>query len=291
MTNRSGPPALGSAITSWTREPERAARYHLSARLSDMMHGWLDGRRGIPLLPEIPSDSVPSTADEPAPVSRPTPASELPTVGTPRMEVLSRLAGELMAQEQARLIQDRGELERESARFLAARDASSRELALVEARLQQASNPLTDKQREDRRLAEHDSRARPATLVRARRHDAWQRRLTAAEQQHKSVLARFAEADRQAKLQEDLIRDRIELARADARRHYELALRRIATYAQQLVRTHRHGAELNRLLLSHPVGPELPGWIRDPTASVPGAAQSAAGPVGHPGPGDEKGGA
>jgi hypothetical protein len=206
------------------------------------------------------------------------------------MEVLSKLAGERIEAEKARLIADRAALEEERARFLAVRDALSGELPLAEAKLQQASRPLTEQQCEERRLAEHDSRARPITLVRARRHSAWERRLGAAEQERKSVLARLSEAERQANLREELIRDRTELAQADARRQYELALRRIATYVQQLVRTHRHGTELNRLLLSHPAGPELPRWITDPEAGIPGPGQPAdpSRQAGDPPPEEEK---
>lgn len=254
-----------------------------------MVHGWRDGRNGIPLLPEIravpgaedrtpgmESDPEPDQADEAAATGQLIPADDPPKVATPRMEVLSRLAGELMAREQTRLIEDRCVLERESARVLASRDALSRELALAEEKLQRASNPLTDEQREDRRIAEHDSRARPITLIRARRDHAWARRLGTAEEQRGSVLVRFTEAERQVRLHEELIRDRVELAQADARRQFELALRRIATYAQQLVRTHRDGAELNRLLLSDPVSPKLPGWVTDPDAGVPGDEEGGA---------------
>jgi hypothetical protein len=307
VTDRAGPAAARPAPAAWTRAPEPAARYPLLARLSDMVHGWLDGRNGIPQLPEIravpgagdrtsgmESGSEPDQADEAAAADQLVPADDPPKVGTPRIEVLSRLAGESMAHEQARLIEDRAVLERESARFLATRDALSRELALVEGRLQQASGPLTDEQREDRRIAEHDSRARPITLIRARRDRAWERRLGTAEQQRGSVLVRFTEAERQVRLQEELIRDRVELAQADARRQFELALRRIATYAQQLVRTHQQGAELNRLLLSDPVGPQLPGWITEPDAGMPGAGERAVNPhrdAGDPPSADEKGGA
>jgi len=38
----------------WHRPPERATRYGLFARLSDMAHGWADGRRGLPELPPMP---------------------------------------------------------------------------------------------------------------------------------------------------------------------------------------------------------------------------------------------
>ena len=297
VANRAGTAADGRAAASpWTRAPEQAARYGLAARLSDMLHGWLDGRRGIPVLPPVPdpADSADGTPGgepnlggksdgEAVPASGPAPLGEPAQVSTQRMKVLSSLAGELIALEETRLIEDRSALERQAARFLADRDALSRDLALAEARLRQATNPLTIEQREDRRFAERDAQARPVTLIRARRHSAWERRLGAAEQQHKSVLARFAEADRQAKLRQDLIRDRIELAQADARRQYELALRRIATYAQQLVRTHPQGRELNRLLLSHPVGPELPAWTDDPNTGVPQTTGPGSGPNGKAG--------
>ena len=68
-------------------------------------------------------------------------------------------------------------------------------------------------------------------------------------------------AAREALLRRDLIRDRAAVARAAAKRHSELAHRRIATYLQQLVRTHRQGADLNMLLVTHPVGPDLPEWV------------------------------
>jgi hypothetical protein len=298
-------PGTAAERSSWIREPERAGRYGLGARLSDMLHGWLDGRRGIPALPSRPDTAdgaadasgnedvadrhgrggeagagQPSAPDETA-SARPAGPARPSLVSTQRIKVLSSLAGEQVALEEARLIEDRSRLEREAMPFLAARDALTDELALAEARRLQAADPLTDGQRGDRRLAERDVKARPDTLIQSRRHEAWQRRLGTAEQQHKSVLTRFAEADRQARLRDDLIRGRIELAQANARRHYEVALRRIATYAQQLVRTHPQGVELNQLLLSHPVGPDLPAWVDDPNAGVKDSAGPDDGPAGH----------
>ena len=104
-----------------------------------------------------------------------------------------------------------------------------------------------------------------------RRYTGWERRLGTAEQQYQSATARLADAKHEAQLREELIRDREAVARAAARRHYEFALRRTATYQQQLVRTHRGGPELNRLLLDHLVGPDLPAWARDPAADESGA--------------------
>ena len=50
------------AASPWTRPPEQPAPYRLPARLSDMLHGWLDGK-GIPELPNGLTSAV-SMADE-----------------------------------------------------------------------------------------------------------------------------------------------------------------------------------------------------------------------------------
>lgn len=310
--------AADRSNSNWTREPERAGRYGLAARLSDMLHGWLDGRRGIPAISPRPStaDGAAFAPEAAAPAggllrdreaeadqpsgSRQFPSASAPAAGmqtrvsTQRIKVLTSQAGERMAEEAARLIEDRGRLEREAMPFLADRDVLTDELARAEAKRLQAADPLTDGQRRERRLAERDQQARPETLIQSRRHEAWQRQLGAAEQDHKAVLSRFAEADRQARLRDDLIRGRIELAQANARGHYELAMRRIATYAQQLVRTHPKGAELNQLLVSHPVGPDLPAWVEDPDAGVKysaGPDDGSAGYADKPQPRDQRGSA
>ena len=53
-------PEPGQSVTTspWTRPPEQPAPYRLPARLSDMLHGWLDGRRGIPELPNGQTGAV-----------------------------------------------------------------------------------------------------------------------------------------------------------------------------------------------------------------------------------------
>lgn len=250
-----------AASSPWTRPPEQPARYRLPARLSDMIHGWLDGRHGIPLLPP---DPLPPGPEEPAGASVDTPAPR-----TNRMEILTRQASELIEGEKIRCGEDSAVLKQEAMRFLMIRDAMTGEAAVTEQKLGQAQSPLSDQQRDARRLAEHDTQQRPAGLVQLRRQTAWERQLAAAEHRHQAVIARLAEANREARLREELIRDRGAAARAAARRHHELALRRIATYLQQLVRTHPQGAELNRLLVDQPAGPDLPRWTREPSDPYP----------------------
>jgi len=274
-----------TSSSPWTRPPQQPARYWLGARLSDMLHGWLDGRHGIPQLPQDMSPAV-NGAIVPAAEIHLTTVANLPTVPeaaspapqlrTPRMDVLASQARQLIAEEEHRLEDDRAVLQRESAHFLQSLDALTRQVTVTEEQLKQARNPLSDEERGNRRLAEQDAKCRPAGLVRARRETAWERRLSAAEQRHQSVTARLAEATRGAQLREELIRDREAVARAAARRHHEFALRRIATYLQQLVRTHPRGADLNRLLILYPVGPELPEWTNDPAPGPSGTERMPA---------------
>ncbi len=242
---------------AWTRPPVEPARYRLSARLSDMIHGWLDGRRSLPPLP--------TDREQPAGYE-PHDGADLPALCTPRMEVLSREAAQLIEGERIRCGEECALLKREAARFLGVRDSLTAEVAVTAEKLTQARTPLAAEERAARRLAERDEQSRPAGLVHARRQTGWERRLTGAEQRHQSVTGRLAEATRGAQLREALIRDREAAARAAARRHHELGMRRIATYLQQLTRTHPHGADLSRLLMHTPVGPDLPEWTREPMA-------------------------
>jgi hypothetical protein len=216
-----------------------------------MVHGWLDGRRGLP----------------PHPVD---PVGQETGLSTPRIDVLSAQAAELIETERILCGEECALLKREATSFLQRRDALTGEIAVTAAKLAQARSPLTDPEREARRFAERDEQRRPAGLVRARRLAGWERRLAAAEQVHQSVMVRLAEADRETQLREELIEDRAAAARAAARRHHELAMRRIATYLQQLTRTHPHGAELSRLLMRNPVGPDLPEWTRESAAGQSG---------------------
>jgi hypothetical protein len=266
-------PARRPAASTWTRPPVEPARYQLSARLSDMLHGWLDGRRG---LPPLPADPEPATSDKPA-ADHEAPVADAamdrvsrPVLSTPRMAVLSRQAAELMESERLRCVDECALLKREAAGFLGERDSLSAALAVTAEKLAQARTPLAAEERAARRLAERDEQSRPAGLVHARRQTGWERRLAGAEQLHQSVTGQLAEATREAQLREELIRDREAAARAAARRHYELGMRRIATYLQQLTRTHPRGAELGRLLMHTPAGPDLPAWTTDPMADQAG---------------------
>ena len=186
------------------------------------------------------------------------------------MEELSREARQLIEREKIQFGDDWAVLKQKSAHSLKLRDALTEEAAVAGEKLERARSRLSPQDRDERRLAEQDACIRPVALVRARRQSAWERRLVATEQQHQSVTARLAEATREAQLWEELICDRAAMARAAARRHDELAMRRIATYLQQLVRTHRQGADLNVLLMEYPVGPGLPEWTRDPAPGQSG---------------------
>lgn len=245
-------------------------RYGLLARLSDMAHGWLDGRRGIPRLPEtlpVNGSAVPVPEGYAKPISLPVAGHEAaarPEWWTPRMVALSRQAGEWIEKEKAAFHRDCVSCKAELGTYRAAADRAAEEVAAAREALREAQRRLTPEERDARRLAEQDHRTRPDEFVRRRRDTGWERRLRAAEQAHQDAVARLAEATRQAQLREELIRDRLAVARAAARGCHELGMRRIATYQQQLVRTHRQGADLNLLLMTHPVGPDLPDWARGP---------------------------
>ena len=276
---RAEPPAADSAQAighPWTRPPEPPMPYGLVARFSDMFHGWLDGRRGIPRLPEVKpvnGAAVPS-ADEhtkplPPEVGETAAETALPWLETPRMKVLSWQALERIHNEEIACLTDCAVRKEELKKFLRDRDAAAQQVARAKNKLEQAQRPLSADERETRRLAEEDRRKRPEALVRARRDTAWERRLRDAEQAYLAAIARLAEATRQAEAREEFIRDRTAVARAAALRHHELAMRRIATYLQQLVRRHRQGPDLNLLLVRYPAGPDLPEWTRDPEADIP----------------------
>lgn len=152
----------------------------------------------------------------------------------------------------------------ELAGHLARRDALQGELDVCEGLLTVVCAPLEPAGLEVRRLAERDPHSRPDALIHARRKTERERAVEAAQRRRLSVAAQLAEAQRESHVRAQLIWDRAAVARAAARRHHELAHRRIATYQQQLVRTHHQGLELNKLLLEHPVNPQLPGWVSQP---------------------------
>jgi hypothetical protein len=190
-----------------------------------------------------------------------------PWLQTPRMRVLGGRALELIRAEEEACIRDRSSYQGELSRFRKLRDTAVEQREQAMARLARAERPLTDPDLAERRLAEQSTQDRPDSLVRGRRQTGWERRLAAATQEANAATARLADATRETELREALSRDRIAVARAAAFRHYEFHMRRIATYLQQLARTHKQGADLNMLLMRYPVGPDLPEWTRNPHAS------------------------
>jgi hypothetical protein len=266
-----------------------------------MAHGWADGRRGLPSLPDIPpvrsvngaAGQTPNglggaTSPEPlhdqvtGAVWPAAPAAAWPSAAagqaaamppiwlqTPRMQVLCSRALELIRAEEQACIQDCAAYKRELADFRSAKDAANEESLLARARLASTQRPPADAELAARRLAEQDALARPDAFVRGRRRTEWERRLATAVRESQSVVTRLAEATRDAELREELIQDRMAVARAAAHRHHEFHMRRIATYLQQLVRTHKRGDDLNMLVMRYPVGPDMPAWTRVQTAARP----------------------
>src|ERR1039457_1285849 len=188
MTSQAGPGPGQSVVASpWTRPPEQPAPYRLPARLSDMLHGWLDGRRGIPEVPNgrtsaasmaAASDSEtgdPKLSDSPdiaKPQIRP------PTLWTPRIEVLIRRSRELIEEERIRFADDWSELKRRSIEYQLSLDPLKEQVTALEERLNQARVQPSNAELGKRRLAEQDAGSRPETLVSARRQAAWDRRLS-----------------------------------------------------------------------------------------------------------------
>ena len=183
------------------------------------------------------------------------------------MLVLWGQALELIRAEEEACIRDSSAYLSELRRFQKARDTVAKRHEQALAELARAQRPLTNPELLSRRLAEQSTRDRPDSLVRTRRQTAWERRLAEAALGANMATAQLADATREAELRHELRRDRIALAQAAAHRHYEFCMRRTATYLQQLVRTHKQGADLNMLLMRCQVGPELPEWTRKPHIS------------------------
>ncbi len=310
-------PAVASV---WMRPPELPAKYIATARVSDMIHGWLDGKRGVPALPDQDSGpagerpgseagtapdggwevnalrsellmagsakmsptATPTSADDvsgwtatgeitetetsesAAPLDDPlAPQTKQFGLWTPRMEILVLQSYERIEEERIRLAEDLTLLRQQANGAWQSVDALTERVKSAGQALERARVPLRDQERVARRLAEQSPRERPDQLVISRRDATWAARLRLAEQEHQIATAELAQASQLLRTHQDSIRERIEVARAAARRQYELGRRRVATYLQQLVRTHAHGRQLNDLFMEHRVGPELPGWTRD----------------------------
>jgi hypothetical protein len=316
VASYSGPrPDRRVATSPWTRPPEQPGHYRLTARLSDMVHGWLDGKSGIPMLPEgriaildeasgssaesdatrpgdslaesgavtesgavgesgEPVDAIPQMeAEQPAEAGQPAQAVHWAPAEpwTPRMEVLVRFSRECIEGERIRLADDLFVLMRRAAESRHSVEELTEQIKAHEQALDQARERLDDTDLAKRRLAERDAQSRPDGLVSDRRQAAWDRRLSAAEERYQTTTAQLAQAKQALRLNESLVRERTAVARSAARRHHELALRRVATYLQQLVRTHRRGPELNALLMNYRVGTDLPEWVRDATDEKSGS--------------------
>jgi hypothetical protein len=269
-----------------------------------MLHGWADGRRGIPLLLDPltgPGDDASARAagdgatspdaggaasapdakvgpaqhdDSRAEPGQPAPPHE---PWTPRMEVLVRRSRELIEGERISFANDFAVLKQESKEDQKSAGVLREQVTGLKEKLDKARIEPSDEELRKRRLAEQDERRRPGTVVSDRRRAAWERRLAAAEERYRSANVPYVAANQALMLQEDLIRVRAAAARAAARRHHEFALRRLATYLQQLVRTHRRGAELNDWLTEYRVMPDLPDWVRDPAPGESGVERILAG--------------
>jgi hypothetical protein len=277
-------PQTAPWTSPWTRPPEKPSIYRAHTRLTDIVHGWLDGRNGIPSIPADPRDfrdqpdSGPEHSVNDAQVDWPTLGADRSTnlgqgLWTPRMEVLVRQARESIETERLRFTDDWATLQQRLTDYqntVASRQERAAELAEL---LATAKQPPSDADLSQRRLAEQDVGSRPDRLVQDRRRTEWGRHLATIQQLHQAALADLAQAIGNCGLQQELISGRAAAARAAARRHHELAMRRIATYLQQLCRTHRHGRELNSLLTEYRVGPKLPAWAREPEPGKSGVEE------------------
>ena len=138
----------------------------------------------------------------------------------------------------------------------------------------------SDEDLKERRIAEGDVERRPDRLVRERRLAEYGRRCGEAEAGYLALAAELARVSQDIRAHENALARRLAIARTRAHRVYEHTWRRVATYWQQLVRSHRYGPELNASL--RPVGPELPRWAQEPEDSLgsgPAPADGAQAPA------------
>jgi hypothetical protein len=286
-------PQWRSTPTVWTWPPEEPSVYRLRDRLSDMFHGWRDGRRKILLLSQVPDGpgKGPSSAagPGPGPAGEPSPAGSTGAglrtgraseavsgttpevaISTPRIMVLGSEALEAIAREELLLEKSRAPLILQLEEARAVQDALPEKIRLAADALlvAQQVQPVEDQTR--RRTAEQNDRQRPHSLILSRRRGEHSRRLAKAERDYLALTERHAEAIRTAEALAEIIGHRTAAAQAAARRDHERGQRRIATYLQQLVRSRKpDDLHLNTLILRHPVGPDLPEWVRGPIPIEP----------------------
>lgn len=238
----------------WTARPARPVRYLPHHILADWFHGWRDGKRGVPVMPRL---AAPGEREDPLAVSAAVDHFDdtRRLVTTPRLEVLRRRAAEQTTREKTTYLAARDPLYREAEALIPTVDEWRHRVAEAAARLDRARVAPAEEDLKERRTGETD---RPDTLVRQRRLAEHARRLADAEAAHEQARSRLtAHLRRQAELSETL-QHHDRAFRARERRVNEHAGRRVATYWQQLVRSHDDGPGLNSQL--RPIGPDLPGW-------------------------------
>jgi hypothetical protein len=211
-----------------------------------MWHGSRDGRRKIPAVP----DSPPQEAGDAVALQR-------QVVGTAQLEVLGRRCRDQINAELMRWNHLAGAAQSPAELALELPKLQDDWLALDQERLA-ARQPPDELALKERRSAERD---RPDAVVRARRLADHQRRLRAVENAYADAWRAYDDAHRRFTRATELHRRLHVEAAARARRIHEYTWRRIATYWQQLVRSHKNGPQLNEML--RPVGPDLPSWARD----------------------------
>jgi hypothetical protein len=293
----------------WADPPAKPIRYRLGAWFADVYHGRRDGRKRIPHVSIAPDGSEPQTAgidssDGLGPDSPP-PAGEHPPLGngaapgvapqtgppvsagaggdpadiharTPHLMKLRALARELIGQERVAMLTDMVPIHAELSRLRAQETDLQGRLAAAKRTVEELLGaPPSDEDLKERRIAEADVGRRPDRLVRERRLAEYGRRCGEAEAGYLAVAAELARVSQDIRAHEKALARRLEIARTRAHRVYEHTWRRVATYWQQLVRSHRYGRELNASLRL--VGPELPRWAQEPEDSPAGDAAPADG--------------
>ncbi len=172
------------------------------------------------------------------------------------------LARELIGQERIALLTYMAPIQEELSRLRAQQSDLESRLAAAQRALEKLrDDPPKDEDLKERRMAEGDVSRRPDRLVRDRRLAEYARRCTEAEAAYLAFAAELARVSQGIRAHENALARRLAIARTQAHRVHEHIWRRVATYWQQLVRSHRYGPELNKRL--HPVGPELPRWAQE----------------------------
>ncbi|MGX1612654.1 hypothetical protein ACWIF8_02030 [Micromonospora chalcea] len=238
----------------WTAAPARPVRYLPHHALADWFHGWRDGKRRVPALPRQATD------EEGEPVQASTaPGSDFDEtrrlVTTPRLEALRRRAEEQIATEDTVFLAVQDPLARELQALIPVVEEWRRKVVEAAAKLDLARQAPADEDLKERRTAEAD---RPDSLVRQRRLAEHARRLANAELAHERACDHLELHLRHRAEITETLRHQERAFQARKCRLKEHAGRRVATYWQQLVRSHDDGPELNSHL--RPIGPDLPGW-------------------------------